>query len=213
MKNKEKENNQTENSVNPESAENQAEVNESNLNQQAEQDEKDILIQQLQTELGDYKDRLLRKAAEFENYKRRNENDQLNLLKYAAEGFITKLLPVVDDFERSLQHMNNNSVNDITAVKEGVQLIYDKLMKLLNDQGVSKIEAVGKPFDVNFHEAIMQRKVDGVEPHTVLDEIETGYMYKDRVIRHSKVIVSEETADEISAADDSVNNSNNEGQQ
>lgn len=212
MKNKENQNNQKEN-MNSESAGNQNDVNENNSAGQAEENEKDILIQQLQTELNDYKDRLLRKAAEFENYKRRNENDQLNLLKYAAESFITKLLPVVDDFERSLEHMNNNSANDISAVKEGVKLVYDKLMKLLEDQGVSKIEAVGKPFDVQFHEAIMQRKADGVEAHTVLDEVEKGYMYKDRVIRHSKVIVSEESADEISASDNSGNNSNSKDQQ
>ncbi len=147
-------------------------------------------IEELENEISDLKDKLLRRAAEFENYKRRTENDQLNLLKYAAESFIIKLLPVVDDFERSLQHIEISSDNE--SIATGLKLIYDKLVKVLEDQGVKKIEAVGQPFDVNFHEALLQRKAKNVAPHTVLDEMEKGYIYKDRVIRHSKVVVSEE---------------------
>jgi molecular chaperone GrpE len=149
-------------------------------------------VQELEKELNDHKDRLLRKAAEFENYKRRTENDQLNLFKYAAESFIIKLLPVIDDFERSLQHIDSSK--DVAAIKEGIYLVYDKFKRLLEDQGVAKIDAVGKPFDVHFHEAIMQRPDEKAEPHTVLDEIESGYIYKDRVLRHSKVIVSDDTS-------------------
>jgi molecular chaperone GrpE len=144
----------------------------------------------LETEIAGLKDKLLRKAAEFENYKRRTENDQINLFTYAAESFIQKLLPVVDDFERSLEHIND--AQDVEAIKKGVQLIYDKLTKLLDEQGVKKIESVGEPFNVDFHEALLQRPDDSVEPHTVLEEIEKGYFYKDKVIRHAKVIVSEE---------------------
>ncbi len=155
-----------------------------------EEMDKDKRIEELENEISDLKDKLLRRAAEFENYKRRTENDQLNLLKYAAESFIIKLLPVVDDFERSLQHIENSS--DIESIRKGLKLIYDKLMKVLDDQGVKKIEAVGQAFDVNFHEALLQRKADDVDPHTVLDEIEKGYIYKDRVIRHTKVVVSED---------------------
>jgi molecular chaperone GrpE len=144
----------------------------------------------LEKEIVLFKELALRKAAEFENYKRRTENDQLNLLKYAAESLIIKLLPTIDDFERSLEHMTEET--DVQKIKEGVQLIYNKLVKTLEDQGVKKIESVGKPFSVDFHEALMQRADDSVPPHTVIDELETGYMYKDRVIRHAKVIVSED---------------------
>ncbi len=165
-------------------------------------------IEQYENEIADYKDKLLRKAAEFENYKRRTENDQLNLLKYAAESFIIKLLPTVDDFERSLQHMEN--AKDMESIKQGIQLVYDKLIKVLTEQGVIKIDSVGKPFDVQFHEALMQRKADGVEPHTVLDEIEKGYMYKDKVIRHAKVIVSEDNEQEnFEETQDNTENTNN----
>ncbi|NWF49268.1 MAG: nucleotide exchange factor GrpE [Ignavibacteriaceae bacterium] len=159
-------------------------------------------ISELENEIAELKDKFLRKAAEFENYKRRVENEQLNLIKYAAENFITRLLPVIDDFERSLQHVG--SAKDINSVTEGVKLIYDKLMKLLDEQGVKKIEAIGKPFDVEYHEALMQRKAEGILPNTVLDEIQSGYIYKDRVIRHSKVIVSEDSH-ELSANDQTIN--------
>lgn len=146
-------------------------------------------IEQLEKEVQDYKDKLLRKAAEFENYKRRTQDDQLNLLKYAAEGFIMKLLPVVDDFERSLAHIESSNLD---ALKQGIKLIYDKFTKVLEEQGVKKIDSVGQHFDVNFHEALMQRLDKNAQPMAVLDELEKGYMYKDKVIRHSKVIVNED---------------------
>ena len=147
-------------------------------------------IKVLEQDIIQYKELALRKAAEFENYKRRTENDQLNLLKYAAESLIIKLLPTIDDLERSLEHMTEET--DVQKIKEGVQLIYNKFVKTLADQGVQKMESIGKPFSVEFHEALMQRADDSVPPHTVIDELETGYMYKDRVIRHAKVIVSED---------------------
>jgi len=168
------------------------EVNEEKTSKDQTNEERssaDEKLKALTSEVEQYKELMLRKAAEFENYKRRTENDQLNLLKYVAESLIIKLLPAVDDLERSLLHMTEET--DVNKIKEGIQLIYNKLMKTLDDQGVKKIEAVGKPFNVEFHEALMQRPDDSVPPHTVIDELETGYFYKDRVIRHSKVIVSE----------------------
>lgn len=168
--------------------------NESEENQNKEEiisnNEVEEKINLLESEVSKYKELMLRKAAEFENYKRRTENDQLNLLKYAAEALIIKLLPTVDDLERSLAHITEET--DVQKIKEGVQLIYNKLIKTLDDQGVKKIESIGQPFNVEFHEALLQRADDSVPPHTVIDELETGYMYKDRVIRHAKVIVSED---------------------
>ena len=210
VKNKDKKNNESENQpVNePENIEN--EKNENSTDENLLEKEEEILVKmgQLENEIADLKDKLLRKAAEFENYKRRTENDQLNLLKYSAESFIVKLLPVVDDFERSIDHMD--SAKDVESIKQGVTLIYNKLMKILSEQGVEKIEAVGKPFDVEYHEAMLQRKAEDVEPHTVLDEIEKGYIYKDKVIRHSKVIVSEDLDGEsASNSNETSDNSNN----
>jgi len=152
----------------------------------------DNKIAELEKEVKELQDKLLRKAAEFENYKRRTENDQFNLITYAAESFITKLLPIVDDFERSMDHIDD--LEKSKSVKDGIKLVYDKLHKLLNEQGVKKMQTKGEPFNVDYHDALMQRKDDSVPPHTVLEEIEPGYIYRDKVIRHAKVIVSEDSS-------------------
>ncbi|MDP3149704.1 MAG: nucleotide exchange factor GrpE [Ignavibacteria bacterium] len=158
------------------------------------------------TEKKELQDRLLRKVAEFDNYKRRTENEFSNLFKYAAENFIKKILPVVDDFERSLKHLAESEDN--SSVTEGIKMIYDKLVKILDDQGVKKMESVGKPFDVHFHEALLQKKDETQPPHSVLDELETGYLYQDKVIRHAKVIVNEDFHTEETASDDTTKEEN-----
>lgn len=171
----------------------------------------EVKIAELETQVKEWQDKFLRKAAEFENYKRRTENDQFNLITYAAESFITKLLPVIDDFERSLQHIDDD--NNIDAVKKGIKLVYEKLLKVLDEQGVKKMKVEGEPFNVEYHDALMQRKDDSVPPHTVLDEIETGYLYKDKVIRHAKVIVSEETSEnENQSSEENTSNPDSENE-
>lgn len=165
------------------------------LSSEVKKFEEKILV--LEKEVNENKDKFLRKAAEFENYKRRTENDQQNLIKYAAEPFIKRILSVVDDFERSLVHIDD--AKDTQSLKDGIKMIYDKLVKILEEQGINKIRAVGEPFNVDFHEALMQRKAENVPPHTVVDEIEAGYVYKDKVIRHSKVVVSEDSSDDAQA--------------
>lgn len=147
---------------------------------------------ELEKQVSELKDSLLRKVAEFENYKRRNETEQMNLLKYAAEPFIKSILSVYDDFERSLSHIDDQ--NSFESTKKGLLLVFDKFNKTIENQGVKKIDAKGQSFDVELHEALMQQPVEGVAPHTVLDVIEPGYIYKDKVIRHAKVIVSAELA-------------------
>ena len=160
-------------------------------------------IAELEKQNLELKDTLLRKVAEFENYKRRNENDQLNILKYAAESFIRNILPVYDDLERSLSHIDDENNTDST--KKGLLLVFEKFGKILENQGVRRMDAKGKPFDVHLHEALMQQSAEGVAPHTVLDVLEPGYMYKDRVLRHAKVIVSSEKAsnDELNSENQS----------
>jgi len=182
------------------------ETKEDQIKEEKEESKSEEKVTELENEVAELKDKLLRKAAEFENYKRRTENDQLNLLTYAAESFIQRLLPVLDDFERSLQHINE--AQEVDAIKQGLKLIYDKFMKVLDDQGVKKMESIGQPFNVEYHEALLQRPDDSVEPHTVLEEIEKGYMYKDKVIRHAKVIVSEDK--ETGVNDNSENNESSE---
>ncbi|HLG32947.1 MAG TPA: nucleotide exchange factor GrpE [Ignavibacteriaceae bacterium] len=166
-------------------------------------------INELESKVSELQDLLLRKAAEFENYKRRTEIDQMNLLSYAAESFIIKLLPVVDDFERSLKHIND--AKDTGSIKDGIKFMFDKLLKILNDQGVKKMEVLGKPFNVGYHDALMQRIDNSVPPHTVIEEIDPGYLYKDKVIRHAKVIVSDESTMESSEIKDEDRNNTEEG--
>ena len=134
------------------------------------------------------RDQLLRKAAEFENYKRRTENEISSLFKYANEGLILELLPVLDDFDRVNSMWNEK--HDPETFKKGVELVYDKLNKVLQKQGLKEIESKGKQFDVNQHEAILQTPSADAEPNTIIDVAEKGYNLKDKVLRHAKVIVS-----------------------
>lgn len=185
----------------------QQEENKQEIKQEAEiveADESNILkekILELEKQNAELKDTLLRKVAEFENFKRRNENEQINLIKYAAEPFVKNILSVYDDLERSLIHIDEP--NNFESTKKGLQLVFEKFTKILESQGVKKIDAKGQLFDVHLHEALMQQPVEGVEPHTVLDVIEPGYIFKDKVIRHAKVIVSSEPA---STDDNQINN-------
>lgn len=163
-------------------------------------------ISDLENKIQGLQDTLLRKVAEFENYKRRTENDQLNLLKYAAESFILKVLPVYDDLGRSVGHLDESNQD---SLKEGLKLVFDKFTKVLDDQGVKKLDVKGEEFDVEFHEALMQQPSNDFPPNTVLDEVEAGYMYKDKVIRHAKVIVCQE----IEQTDEEKNVSTNENEE
>ncbi len=161
-------------------------------------------ISELEKTNSELKDLLLRKAAEFENYKRRTENDQLNLIKYAAENFIKNILPVYDNLEKSITHLNEN--NNFESLKKGVELIYENFTKILESQGVKKIDAKGKQFNVELHDALLQQPAAGIPPHTILEVVEEGYMYKDKVLRHSKVIVSTELEEENNTNNEVINN-------
>jgi len=134
------------------------------------------------------RDQFLRKAAEFENYKRRTEAEFANIVRNANEGLIQALLPIVEDLTRSLK--GGNGKTDAAAFYRGVELIFQKLMKVLEAQGVKAFESTGKPFDVDYHDALLQVARDDVPPGTVVEEIAPGYMLNDRVLRHARVIVS-----------------------
>lgn len=135
-----------------------------------------------------YKDLLLRKAAEFENYKKRVDNESATIIKFANEDLIGEVIPVLDDFERFLKSAKEQKNHE--ELSRGVELIYQKLLKTLESQGVRAFETVGKEFDVHYHDALMQVERDGVPPHIILEEVEKGYLLNDKVIRHAKVIVS-----------------------
>jgi molecular chaperone GrpE len=134
------------------------------------------------------RDQLLRKAAEFENYKRRTESEISNFLKYANEETMSDLLPVLDDFERVMGSWNKE--HDVETFKKGVELIYEKFKKILEKKGLKEVESTGKPFDVNLHDALMQVENNELKPNTVTETVEKGYYLKDKILRHAKVLVS-----------------------
>ena len=135
-----------------------------------------------------FKDQLLRKAAEFENYKRRVEGEFAALIRNANEELLFSLIPVAEDFARSLKAGKES--DDVEAVRQGVELIYQKFTKVLEQQGLVPFSSLGKPFDVDFHDALLQVPRSDVPAGTVVEEVEKGYMLHDKVLRHSKVVVS-----------------------
>jgi molecular chaperone GrpE len=137
-----------------------------------------------------WKDQLLRKAAEFENYKRRTEAEYASLIRNASEGLLLALLPVLDDFDRTLKAARDNT--DAAPLLRGVELVRAKLAKVLEAQGCTAFASAGTPFDVNLHDALLSIPRADVPPHTVVEEVEKGYMLNDRVLRHAKVVVSAE---------------------
>lgn len=145
-------------------------------------------INELETQLSQLKDQYLRKVAEFENYKRRTEKEFLAHLEYANEGLISDLLPVLDDFERSLQHMDQSS--DAKVLREGIDLIYKKLVSILEKKGLKVMETIGKDFDAEKHQALMQVESDKHESGKVVDQHLKGYLLNDKVIRHAQVLVA-----------------------
>ena len=134
------------------------------------------------------RDQHLRKIAEFENYKRRTEKEFLDHLQNATEGLITELLPVIDDFERSIDHAKNSDNSE--SLLAGIELIYKKLYALLEKQGLKKMEAVGTEFDTDKHQALLQVDSEEYESGYVVEEHLKGYEFNDKVIRHSQVLVA-----------------------
>lgn len=138
--------------------------------------------------LNDLREQLLRKAAEFENYKRRTENEKSEFFAYASERLISDLLPVLDDFDRVMKSYNEK--HDADLFKKGVDLVYEKLKGTLEKQGLKEIVSTGKQFDVNLHEAILQQPDEELPSNTVMETAEKGFYLKDKVLRHAKVVVS-----------------------
>jgi molecular chaperone GrpE len=145
-------------------------------------------LSQLQSERDEYLETLRRVQAEFENYRARVIKEQTALVDRAAEGLVERLLPVLDSFELALKNFDAAGGQDTESVRKGVELVYAELLGVLEKAGLSRVEAEGKPFDPNVHEAVMQEEGDG-EP-VVTDVLRTGYTLKGRVLRPAMVKVS-----------------------
>ena len=145
-------------------------------------------LTQIESERDEYLDTLRRVQAEFENYRKRVIKEQTALVDRATSGLIEQLLPVLDSFELALKNLDAAGSDDIENVRKGVELVYAELLGVLEKAGLSRIEAEGKPFDPNVHEAVMQEEGDG-EP-VVTDVLRTGYTLKGRVLRPAMVKVT-----------------------
>lgn len=136
-------------------------------------------------------DRYMRLFAEFDNYKKRAAKERLDLIQSAGKDLLERLIPVIDDLERAMK--NIRSTDDVDSVKEGVELIHKKLYHQLGEFGLKAMESpIGQPLDTDFHEAITTIPApDKSQVGKIIDEIEKGYMLKDRVLRFAKVVVGE----------------------
>ena len=147
-------------------------------------------LEALEEKLKEQEDKNLRLRAEFENFRKRTIKEKAELIINGAEKTVQAMLPVVDDMERALD--NAQKSDDVEALREGMDLIYKKLMKALEGLGVKPIDAVGKEFDVDFHEAIaMVPGMGDDKKGKVIDCVQTGYTINDKVIRHAKVAVGQ----------------------
>lgn len=159
------------------------------INDNCDEEEKDPM-EKLQEELAELKDQYLRKVAEFENYRKRTLKEKTELILNGAEKTVDAILPVVDDMERAMA--NAEKTDDVDALKEGMDLIFKKLMKTLEGLGVKKIETDNKDFDTDFHEAVaMVPGMGDDKKGKVIDCVQTGYTLNDKVIRHAKVAVGQ----------------------
>jgi len=139
-------------------------------------------------ELTELKDKYLRLAAEFDNYKRRTAKERQDLFKTANQELMQVLLPVIDDFERARTHTQESE--DVNVVRESQDIIYNKLLKTLQQKGLTPMETKGGAFDADLHEAITQIPAPSEElKGKVVDEVEKGYYLGDKVIRHAKVVL------------------------
>jgi molecular chaperone GrpE len=151
-------------------------------------DERDRRIAELEGQLEEYRNRLLRSQADFDNYRRRTQREKEELAKYASAELITRLLPVLDNFERAIGASKESG--DFEALMKGVDMIHRQLLQLLEQEGLKPMETVGQPFNPEYHEAVMRVESDEHEEGTVVEELQRGYILKDRVIRPAMVKVS-----------------------
>ena len=196
MNPKEKENNQEEElktQATPNECDEETVGQETSQENEAPLTEEEKLAQELEKaneQIEEQKDKYLRLSAEFDNYRKRTMKEKAELILNGGEKSISSILPVIDDFERAIKTME--TAKDVKAVKEGVELIYNKFMATLAQNGVKVIETKDQPLDTDYHEAIAVIPAPSEEQKgKMLDCVQTGYTLNDKVIRHAKVVVGE----------------------
>ena len=153
-------------------------------------EEKDVFaeLEEARQKLQESEEKVLRLAAEFENTKKRLQRERETSLKYAEENVLKELLPGIDNIDRAMEQGQDS--NSMESLLEGIELTRKGLSATLEKFGVKAIESIGEPFDPNIHEAVAMEETEEMEPNRVLKEFQKGYLYKDRLLRAAKVIVS-----------------------
>ena len=154
------------------------------------EEELEAEIEKLNAQIEEDKDKYLRLSAEFDNYRKRTMKEKAELILNGGEKSITSMLPVIDDLERAVK--TTETATDVAAIKEGIDLIYNKFISILSQNGVKIIETKDKPLDTDYHEAIAVIPAPAEDlKGIILDTVQTGYTMNDKVIRHAKVVVGE----------------------
>jgi len=158
-----------------------------------QQEVADPMMQELEAAkatIEEQKDKYLRLSAEFDNYRKRTLKEKAELIKNGGEKAISAILPILDDLERALQNMQK--ADDVKAMYEGIDLIYQKFLKGLSQEGLQKMEPVGEVFNTDYHEAVALVPAPSEDQKgKILDCVQTGYKLNDKVIRHAKVVVAQ----------------------
>jgi molecular chaperone GrpE len=144
-------------------------------------------IDNLNQQVAELNDRYLRQAAEFDNFRRRNAKERVELIQTAGKDVITDMLVVLDDSERAQKQMEKT--DDVNQIKEGIQLVFSKLRNTLSGKGLKPMESIGQEFNPDLHEAITEIDAGENMKGKVVDEVEKGYYLNDKIIRHAKVVV------------------------
>ncbi|HEY2434245.1 MAG TPA: nucleotide exchange factor GrpE [Vicinamibacterales bacterium] len=152
-----------------------------------DQDDASLGVAELKQQRDEFYDRLLRKTAEFDNYRRRTDRERVQLSEAAAADLLTELLPLVDDLERALQADSGGSVE---GIRKGVELIHRQLVETLRKRGVKPIDALGAEFDPHFHQSVSYEPAAGRRDGEVIEEFRRGYMLGDRLLRPAMVKVA-----------------------
>lgn len=144
-------------------------------------------VEKLTAELAEARDKYLRLYSEFDNFRKRTAKEKVDIILNATEGLMKDLLPVLDDFQRAKEAMDKT--DDVNALREGTDLIYQKFNKVLESKGLKVLEAKDQPFDVELHECVTQFPAGDDKKGMVIEELEKGYFLNDKVIRYAKVVV------------------------
>jgi molecular chaperone GrpE len=147
-------------------------------------------VRALEEKLAEMQDKYIRLSAEFDNYRKRTLREKMEISRYAGEDLLLKIIPIMDDFDRALMHMENSS--DESAMKAGIDLIYSKFGEFLKQNGIKEIPSLNSEFNVDLHEAVAKVPVDDDSlKGKVVDVVLKGYYLQDKVLRFSKVVVGE----------------------